>query len=85
MIALMNSDSKVIPGHGEIATKKDVEIFRDKMKDIRDKVAAAIKTGKKPGDITALGITEKYDVDWGKGYLKGNDFVLLVATDLEKK
>ncbi|HEV8515210.1 MAG TPA: MBL fold metallo-hydrolase [Cyclobacteriaceae bacterium] len=86
-LALARIDDKaiIIPGHGELATKADVKVFRDRLADIRDQVAAALKKGKKPEEIPALGITAKYDADWGKGFLKGNDFVMMVAEELKKK
>ncbi len=86
-LALARIDDKaiIIPGHGELATKADVKIFRDRLVDIRDQVAAALKKGKKPEDIPSLGITTKYEADWGKGFLKGNDFVLMIAEELKGK
>jgi glyoxylase-like metal-dependent hydrolase (beta-lactamase superfamily II) len=85
LLLLMNDQSVVIPGHGELATKADVKKFRDRMADIRDQVKAALKKGKKPEEIPALGITDKYDSDWGKGFLKGKDFLLMIAEELTKK
>jgi glyoxylase-like metal-dependent hydrolase (beta-lactamase superfamily II) len=86
-LALARIDDKaiIIPGHGELATKADVKIFRDRLADIRDQVSAALKKGKKPEEIPSLGITAKYDADWGKGFLKGNDFVLMIAEELKGK
>jgi cyclase len=84
LLPLMNENSKVIPGHGELATKSDVRIFRDMLSDIRDQVQAALKRGKKIEDIPALGITDKYDAVWGKGFMKGKDFVLLIAENLRE-
>ncbi len=83
LLPVMDENSKVIPGHGELATKADVKVFRDKLADIRDQVAAALKKGKKVEDIPALGITDKYDAEWGKGFLKGKDYVLFIAEDLK--
>ena len=85
MLAVMDDNSKVMPGHGNLATKADVKIFRDKLVDIRDQVVAALNKGTKVEDITSLGITDKYEADWGKGFVKGKDFVLLVADDMKKK
>jgi len=86
-LALTQIDDKaiIIPGHGELATKADVKIFRDRLVDIRDQVAAALKKGKKPEEIPSLGITAKYDADWGKGFLKGNDFAMMIAEELNRK
>jgi glyoxylase-like metal-dependent hydrolase (beta-lactamase superfamily II) len=86
-LALARIDEKaiIIPGHGELATKADVKIFRDRLADIRDQVAAALKKGKKPDEIPALGITDKYDADWGKGFLKGKDFAMMITEELKVK
>jgi len=86
-LALARIDDKaiIIPGHGELATRADVKVFRDRLADIRDQVAAALKKGKKPDEIPALGITDKYEADWGKGFLKGKDFAMMVAEELKSK
>jgi hypothetical protein len=36
-------------------------------------------------DISALGITDKYDAELGKGFLKGKDFVLIIAEELKSQ
>lgn len=84
-LSRINDTAVIIPGHGELATKSDVKLFRDRLVDIRDQIAAALKKGKKPEEIPALGITDKYDAEWGKGFLKGKDFVLMIAEELSKK
>ncbi len=83
ILLLIDDNTKVIPGHGEVATKADVKKVRDNIADIRDQVAAALKKGKKIEDITSLGITDKYDAEYGKGFVKGKDFVLMVAENLK--
>lgn len=83
MLVLLDDSSKIIPGHGELATKADVKTLRDKLYDIREQVLAALKKGKKVEEIPALGITDKYDAELGKGFLKGKDFVMLAAEDLK--
>ncbi|MFN8340539.1 MAG: MBL fold metallo-hydrolase [Cyclobacteriaceae bacterium] len=82
ILALINDQTRVIPGHGEVATKADVKLFRDRITRIRDEVAAALKKGMKVEDIAGLGITKDLDADWGKGFVKGKDFVLMVAENL---
>jgi glyoxylase-like metal-dependent hydrolase (beta-lactamase superfamily II) len=82
VLATMSDQAKIIPGHGPVSTKADIKVFRDRLADIRDQVAAALKKGKKVEDITALPIATKYESEWGKGFVKGKDFVLNVATEL---
>jgi glyoxylase-like metal-dependent hydrolase (beta-lactamase superfamily II) len=83
ILSIIDDNTKVIPGHGEVATKADVKKVRDNIADIRDQVAAALKKGKKIEDIAGLGITDKYDAEYGKGFVKGKDFVLMVAENLK--
>jgi glyoxylase-like metal-dependent hydrolase (beta-lactamase superfamily II) len=83
ILSLIDDNTKIIPGHGEVASKADVKKLRDQVADIRDQVTAALKKGKKPEDMAALGITDKYEAELGKGFVKGKDFVLMVAEDLK--
>jgi cyclase len=85
ILALIDDNTKVIPGHGELATKADVKKVRDGVADIRDQVAAALKKGTKIENMTSLGITDKYEREWGRGFVKGKDFVLVVAESLSGK
>ncbi len=83
ILLLTDDNTKVIPGHGEVANKADVKKVRDGVADIRDQVATALKKGKKVEEIPGLGITDKYEAEWGKGFLKGKDFLLMVAESLK--
>ncbi len=83
ILPLMDDNSKVIPGHGELATKADVKIYRDRLADMRDQVAAALKKGKKVEEIPGMGIADKYEAEWGRGFVKGKDFILFLAENLK--
>ena len=83
-LAMMNDETLIIPGHGELCKKDEVKKYRDRLASIRDQVAAALKKGKKVEDLAGLGITKAYDAEWGKSFIKGNDFVLIVAEGLKK-
>jgi cyclase len=81
---LMDEESIVIPGHGELCKKAEVKKYHDRLKDIRDKVANALRQGKKQEDLSGLGITDPYDAEWGQSFIKGKDFVLIVAQGLNQ-
>ena len=83
ILLLIDDNTKIIPGHGEPANKADVKKVRDAVADIRDQVSSALEKGKKTEDISALGISDKYDADLGKGFVKGKDFVLMIAENLK--
>lgn len=81
ILALIDDNAKVIPGHGNLATKADVKAYRDMLYDINANVAKALKSGKKVEDIPALNLTARYD-DKFAGFIKGKDFVIVVAQSL---
>jgi cyclase len=85
IIEMTDDQTVIMPGHGELATRHDVKALRDKLVDIGDKVAAAVKKGKKLEDIPGLGITDPYDAELGKGFQKGKDFVMMIGRELGAK
>lgn len=82
IIEITNDQSVIIPGHGELATRADVKALRDKLTDIGNKVATAKKKGKKADEIMTLGITDPYEAELGKGFIKGKDFVALIVQEM---
>lgn len=83
--ALANDNTRILPGHGVISNRADVKSLRDKLADIRDQVAAALKKGTKVEDIANLPIATKYDAELSTGFVRGKDFVVLVAEQLRGK
>ncbi len=81
----MDDNTRVIPGHGDLTTKAEIKKVRDRLVEIRDQAAAALKSGTKKEDVANLPIATKYDPEWGSGFVKGRDLLLLVAEELSKK
>jgi cyclase len=82
ILALVDDNAKIIPGHGNLATKADVKAYRDMLYDLHTNVVKAMKSGKKVEDIPALNLTAKYDDTFGKGFVKGKDFIIIVANSV---
>jgi glyoxylase-like metal-dependent hydrolase (beta-lactamase superfamily II) len=82
ILALIDDNAKIIPGHGNLATKADVKAYRDMLFELNEGVKKALKSGKKVEDIPALNLTAKYDDTFGKGFIKGKDFIIVVAQSL---
>lgn len=85
LAAMLDEDSKVIPGHGDVSGKADVVLLRDQLKDIYDQVVSALKKGTKMEDLSNLPIAGKYDSVLGRGNTKGRDFLLTVAESYMKE
>jgi cyclase len=72
---------KVIPGHGELSTKADVQKFVDMLDDCVRLVDAARKAGKSLAQMKAENVLAKYDA-LGQGFVKTNDFIELIDNEL---
>ena len=68
----------VIPGHGPIATKSDLRVYRDMLVTVRDKVAGLKKQGRSLDEVVAAKPTADYDAKWGGGFMSPKMFSGLV-------
>ena len=84
VLGMINDDTKLIPGHGPLATPKDLRAFRDMLATLRDNVAKLIKEGKSADEVVAAQPSKDLDPVWGKGFLKPEQFVRIVYSDLSR-
>jgi len=75
----------VIPGHGPLSNKAELNTYVNMLTAIRDKVAPQVHAGKSLEEIQAAKPTKEFDADWGQIWLKGDDFVRLLYMDLSRK
>ncbi len=73
-LALANDDTKIIPGHGPVATKADLQAYRDMVADVALRVDVAKGKGNGIDAIKAMKLTAGYDVK-GDGFISGDAFV----------
>jgi glyoxylase-like metal-dependent hydrolase (beta-lactamase superfamily II) len=52
-LALSNDTTKIVPGHGPLATKAQLAEFRAMLSTVRDRMIALVKEGKSQADILA--------------------------------
>jgi glyoxylase-like metal-dependent hydrolase (beta-lactamase superfamily II) len=84
VLGIVNEQTKIIPGHGPLATPRDLKAFRDMLATLRDKVAALIREGKTLEETVAAAPTKDLDAVWGKGFLKPEQVVQMVYLDLKR-
>jgi cyclase len=82
--ALANDGSRIIPGHGPLARKADLQAYRDMLATMRDRVAAHVKAGKTLEQVTAAAPTADLDAKWGQGFMKPPVFVSIVYKDAQR-
>lgn len=72
--------TRIIPGHGPVATKAELAAYRDMLADIRAKIAAGIKAKKSLAQIKASAPTARYGMT--DGFVKPDAFVETVYNSL---
>jgi glyoxylase-like metal-dependent hydrolase (beta-lactamase superfamily II) len=77
-LAKVTNKMIIIPGHGPVAEKGELKVYRDLLVTVRDKVASLKKEGKSLSEIVAAKPTAAYDAKWGNGFMSPTMFTGLV-------
>jgi glyoxylase-like metal-dependent hydrolase (beta-lactamase superfamily II) len=78
VLAAADASTKIIPGHGPLATKADVKAYRDMLVASRDAILPLVKAGKTLDEVKAAKPTAALDEKWGKGFIKPDLWVTIV-------
>jgi cyclase len=81
-LSVAGENTKIIPGHGPLGTKADLQKYHDVLSAIRDKVAALKASGASEQEAVAKKPTADFDAVWGKGFMNPDTFVGIVYRTL---
>ena len=81
-LKLADASTRIVPGHGPLATREDLTKFQDMMVTVRDRVQKLKKDGRKLEEVVAAEPTKDLDPIWGKGFMQAKDFVGIVFNSL---
>jgi len=82
VLSLADDATKIIPGHGPVSKKADVQAWREMLVKIRDRVAALAAQKKTLEEIKAAKPTAEFDAARGQGMIKPDMVVEMVYKDL---
>jgi cyclase len=82
VLAGVSDKTRIIPGHGPVASKADLQAYRDTLKAIRDRVAKLRAEGKTKEAAVAAKPSAEFDAKWGQGFVKPDVFVGIVYDSL---
>lgn len=81
VLALADDKTKIIPGHGPMSSKAELQAYRDMLSTVTGRIKALMKAGKKIEDIKAANPSAEFDEKWGKAFMSPPRFIeMLVAT-----
>jgi cyclase len=84
LYALSDEDTKIIPGHGPIASREDVRIYQNMLKIVRTRVALAIAKGLSLETLKAAKPLADLDSKWGDNLITADWLLDMVYADLVK-
>ncbi len=77
MLEIIPADAKIIPGHGPLATRKDLETFQATLLDTIGIIRKGIADGKDQEALQKDGLPAKYD-SWGKNFVGNQRWISIV-------
>ena len=84
---LERSDGKtrIIPGHGPLGMRADLERYHTMLTSVRDRVAPMVREGRSRDEVIAAKPTADFDADWGGGFMQPDVWVGLVYDGFQPK
>jgi len=85
VLAVADDRTKIIPGHGPVATRADLLAYRQMVATVRDRILALVRQGKSLTEAASARPTAEFDAKWGKGFVNSDFFLDLVYNDLKAR
>ena len=82
VLAQIDDQTKIVPGHGPVATRADLQNYRDMLVQVRQRMQVLIAAGKTMDEARAARPTEDFDGAWGGGYVTADVFTKMVFSSL---
>jgi len=83
-MAMIDSQTKIIRGHGKVTDKAHLEEYRNIVQTIRDRVAKAVEEGKPLEEVLAMGVSAEWDAEYGQGFINANSIVTAIYKSLSQ-
>jgi glyoxylase-like metal-dependent hydrolase (beta-lactamase superfamily II) len=85
VLEIVDDDTRIIPGHGPLSNKVELEAYLDMLVGVRDAIRERIAMGLDRDAVIAAEPTARWDEAWGAGWLTPEQFVGIVYSDLSRK
>ena len=77
-----DAQTKIVPGHGPVATRADLQNYRDMLVQVRQRVKDLIAAGKTMDEVVTAAPTKDFDARWGSGYVNPKVFTQMIFSSL---
>ena len=84
VLARSDASTKIIPGHGALANKSDMQRFHDMLVKVRGNIQTLIDQGKTEDEVVAAKPTAEFDGAWGQGFMMPEQFTRFAYQSLKR-
>jgi cyclase len=74
VLSRSDANTKIIPGHGALANRADMQRFHDMLVTVRGNIQALIDSGMTEDEVVAAQPTAEFDAAWGQGFMNPESF-----------
>ena len=78
MLNIANDETKIIPGHGPMATPNDLVAFRDMLSVVQERLSSLKSEGKSADEAVAEKPLADLDEKWGDGFLPTDKWIKII-------
>lgn len=78
VLALAGDKTRIIPGHGPLASKADLQAWRNMVATVTQRIKDLRRAGKSDDEIRAAKPAADFDPTYGNGFIKAEQFVAMM-------
>jgi cyclase len=78
VLALASDSTRIIPGHGKLASRADLQATRDMLVSVVQRIQELRRAGKNDADVRAAKPSAEFDARFGAGFVKPEAFVQML-------
>ncbi len=82
ILAHTAEQTKIVPGHGPVAMRANLQEYRDMLVQVRQRVKDFIAAGKTMDEVVTAAPTKDFDARWASGYVTPEVFTKMVFSSL---
>ena len=84
VLGVAGDATKIIPGHGKVATRAELQEYRTMLVAVRDAIQPLVKAGKTLEEVKAAKPLAALDAKYGQGFIKSDVMVELAYRSLKR-
>ena len=83
VLAMLDDETKIIPGHGSVTDKATLQAYSEMLKTIHSRIKEVKHSGKSLEEALTMGLTKEWDAEFGQGFIDPTEIVTAIYKSLD--